>query len=166
MDVVLPDILTAGKTKGEISWFALLEHTRGRVLDGMNSRDLGCIESHGTTIRKRFWSRGILYPRQLVLNQTAEQTDWMVPTYMSGNPARLKPLQCLLQRVDVMALFYIHDCSEGTDAAPAHQELISWQMCCLSSLVTSQQAPAVLADDRWVQVSSMEPIQSWTQALD
>ena len=34
IDVVLLDILTAGKTKREVSWYALLEHIRSRVLDG------------------------------------------------------------------------------------------------------------------------------------
>ena len=34
-----------------------------------------------------------------------------------------------------------------------------------SSPVASQQGPAVLADDRWTQVRSTAPMQSWTQAL-
>ena len=131
----------------------------------MDSGDLGCIESHWTTIRKQFLSRGVHYPRQLVLDRTAGQTDWLVPTYMSGNPGWLKPFRRLLQRMEVKTLFHRLDHSEGTDATPAYQELISSLLCCLSSPVTSQQASAVLADSRWAQVCSTAPMQSWTWAL-
>ena len=89
---MLPDILTAGKTKRETRWYALREHIHIGVSDELDSRDLGCFEAHWTTIRKLFRRQGIHYPRQLVLDRRAEQTEWIVPTYMSSNPGWLKPL--------------------------------------------------------------------------
>ena len=80
MDVILPEVLTTGRMRLETSWYALLEHIHCRVSEEMDSSDLGCITMHWTTIRKGFRSRGIRFPRQIVLDRTAESAEWLVPT--------------------------------------------------------------------------------------
>ena len=74
--------------------------------------------------RKRFRSRGIRFPLQLVPSSgtdglaAASIHEWLLQTYMSGSPGWLKPLRRLRQRVEVKALFHKLDRSQRTAAVP------------------------------------------------
>ena len=63
-----------------------------------------------------------------------------------------KEIRQLLQRIEVKALFYRLERSDGIGEVPTHQELISSLLRCWKSPAESQQAPVVLADARWAQV--------------
>ena len=118
---------------------------------------------HWTTIRARLRGRGIHFPRQLLLERSMARPIWLLPAQMSGNPGWLGPLRRLLSRVAVDTLFHSLDRGEGASEPPAHQELVHHM---LRAFQTPAQRPsAILADDRWLQVRSSAPLQSWENAL-
>ena len=127
--------------------------------------ELACIERHWTTVRARLRSRGIHFPRQLLLDRTAAHAVWLLPQQMSGNPGWLKPLRRLLSRVDVPALFHSLDRGEGATEPPAHQVLVHLVLSALKTPTASQQLSAIFADDRWLQVRSSAPMERWLSAL-
>jgi hypothetical protein len=128
-------------------------------------QDLACIERHWAIIRSRLMGRGIQSPRQLLSGRSMAQAVWILPTQLSGNPGWLRPLRRLLSRVDVLTLFHALDRSEGAPEPPAHQELIPPQLRALQKPTSPQQLSAIFTDDRWLQVRSSAPLQSWINAL-
>ena len=128
-------------------------------------QDLACIERHWATIRSRLRGRGIQSPRQLLSGRSMAQAVWILPTQLSGNPGWLRPLRRLLSRVDVPTLFHALDRSEGAPEPPAHQELIPPLLLALQKPTSQQQLSAIFTDDRWLQIRSSAPLQSWINAL-
>jgi hypothetical protein len=96
-----------------------------------------------------------------------DQSIWLLPTQMSGNPGWLRPLRRLLSIVDVKSLFHTLDRVEGVREPPAHQVLIPPLLRKLQRPTSPQQlsATGILSDDRWLQIRSSAPLQSWCKAL-
>ena len=100
VDVLLPEVLTAGKAirlgkaRNEMVR-ACGAYLQGVRRDGQQGSPMhrGPVGRHPQAVPHR----GVHYPRQLILDRTAGLTDWHIPTYMTGNPGRLKPLRRLLQ---------------------------------------------------------------------
>jgi len=85
---------------------------------------------------------------------------------MNGNPGWLKPLRRLLKVADASALFPRLNRGEGAAETPAHQVLMSSLLYALRGSTSLEQPLAILADDRWAEVRSSAPMQSWLAALN
>ena len=168
IDIKLPDCLSPGKAAREVSWFCFLNHLKERVAedDSSGKQDLLCVSKHWTTIQKRLRSRGIHFPRQLVLNPRMHDPQWLIPKQMSNNPGWLKPLRRLVNRADAGALFHSLDRGTGALDPPAHQVLISELLH--ASDMARQQRPflEILQDERWSLVRSSAPMASWLKTLE
>ena len=85
---------------------------------------------------------------------------------MSGNPGWLRPLRRLLTVAEATALFPRLDRGEGVAEAPAHQALLSLLLHALQGSSSLENPLVILADDRWAEVRSSAPMQSWLAALN
>jgi len=168
--IKLPDCITAGKIAREGSWFSFRNHLASRVAadDESGQRDLACVSKHWTTIRKRLRSRGIHFPRQLILDPRAQEPLWLLPEQMKGNPGWLKPLKRLVRRADARTMFPILDRAVGAPDQQAHQALISELLASGQADDNMQRRPpsAIFSDPGWARVRSSAPMDCWVRFLE
>jgi len=168
MDIKLPDCLSNGKGTREVSWFCFLNHLKGRVTedDERGEQDLICVTKHWTTIQKRLRSRGIHFPRQLILDAKAQEAQWLLPEQMKNNPGWLKPLRRLVLRADPGALFHTLDRGMGAPDPPAHLALVSELLHMDDRERKQRPLVDIFRDERWSQVRSSALMASWLKFLE
>jgi ribonuclease HI len=164
MPVKLPACLSLGVAGRDLSWQALLMHLRSKAsapgADHSLVQDIGTVSQAWAAIRRRFRRRGVRAPRQLLLGHSFE----LVPESMSRNPAWLQPLRRALKVIEVKTLFPRLDRGEGVPEVAVHQQLLSEVIHSLRE----GEGPTehLFADQRWEQVESSAPRQSWFSILN
>ena len=109
------------------------------------------------------WSKGVCFPRQLLVDPRASPVVWLVPNTMSRNPRWLELLRRALSYADARRLFPRLHRTEGAPRTAEHQALLHDVLRGLKD----PEAPIepLFADERWNRVSSSAPQQSWLAAL-
>jgi hypothetical protein len=114
-------------------------------------------------MQRRFRRRGVLTPRQLVLDPRATPAHWLVPERMGKNPAWLEPLHRVLCVVETRRLFPRLRRGEDVPEVAVHQAL-------LHDVIRGLKRRDVLVgplftDERWRLVQSSAPRRSWLSVL-
>jgi hypothetical protein len=131
--------------------------------DQQMKTDFELVQRSWGTIRRRFRSRGLRTPRQLIVNPRVSPAIWLVPERMSKNPSWLDPLRRVLKIVDARNLFRRLDRGAGTQAEPTHQALMH---DVIMGLQRHDVPVEPLWDSRWLLVRSSAQIRSWLNVLN
>jgi len=165
--VKLPACISLAVAGRDVSWYALRVHLQATASDADTSdqqkSDVATVTESWPAIRRRFRSKGVCCPRQLLVDPRASPVVWLVPNTMSRNPHWLEPLRRALSFVDARRLFPRLHRTEGAPRAAEHQALLHDVLRGLKD----PEAPIepLFADERWNRVSSSAPQQSWLAAL-